>query len=155
MLTAAELLQIKAVTRLSVRDCGGQEAATEATPRLTRHQSMSDFGNVNMPEKFIRLDDAAILDRFSGVPRFARMLAELAGYILVRRPNGAGGPTVLGRITGEAMRETGEIFAKLGAALDDGRISASEDTTIAKEIDEALVALATLREVVHAEAQDE
>lgn len=155
MLTREELLRMKAETRLSVRDCGGQEAATEATPRLIRHQSMSDFGNVNMPEKFIRLDDAAGLDRFSGVPRFARLLADMAGGMFVPSPQGMHGKAKLARITGEAMRETGELFAQLGKALDDGEISPDENSKVSKEIDEALVALATLREAVRLEVVDD
>lgn len=154
MLTLDEILKIKAETRLSVRDCGGQEAAAEACGRISRHQSLSEYGNPALRERFIGLDTAAELDRFSGNPRFARLLAGLAGYMLVRRPEGTDGPTRLGRLTGQAMRETAQIFERLGAALDDGQISADEDSEIAREIDEALEILATLRAAVHAEASE-
>jgi len=151
MLTKAERLQIKAQTKLAVRECGGQEAAAEASDRIVRHQSLSDYGNPAMGDKFICLDTAAEMDRFSGNPRFAKLLAELNGGIFVPLPEGR----CAGRLelaAGKSASEFGDVMVALGAALRDGRISPSEAKRILKEILQAIVALAGLAEEVKAES---
>jgi len=151
MLTHAERLQIKAQTKLAVRECGGQEAAAEASDRIVRHQSLSDYGNPSMGDKFISLDTAAELDRFSGNPRFAKLLAELSGGIFVPLPEGR----CAGRLelaAGKSAGEFGDVMVALGAALKDGRVDTNEARRILKEILEAIVALAGLAEDVKAES---
>lgn len=153
MLSQEEKLRAKAITRFSVRDCGGQEAAAASVGRIQRHQSMSDFGNVGLMEKFVGIDVAGELDRFSGVPHFAGLLAEWADCLLIPRPKAGNYSAKLDRVTGDAMREIGDVFSKLGASLDDGKISEKEKSSIHKEIDEALAALSALHMAVGVESE--
>lgn len=152
MLTRAERLKIKGQTKLSILDCGGQEAAAECSDRITRHQSLSEFANPALMDRFISLDTAAELDRFSGSPRFARLLAELAGGIFVPLPKG-NAPGRLQISGGQTAKEFGDVMIALGASLQDGEVDADEARSILHEIREAISAMAGLAEDVKAEAK--
>lgn len=152
MLNKDEKLDIKAQTRLSVRDCGGQEAAVEASERIIRHQSFSEYGNAQMIEKYICIDTAIELDRFSGQPRFAKLFAKMNDGIFVPLPKG----NSQGRIivsAGASAKEFGEAMVALGVALQDGEVSSKEAADVLLEINEAIQALAGLAETVKAEVK--
>lgn len=81
----------------------------------------------------------------------AHYLARLVGCVLVKLPDVALSGSKLGRLTGQAMKETAEVFSTLGDALDDGKLSAKELAKLESEIDEAQERLEMLRHQARAE----
>jgi len=152
MLNDEEKLKIKAQTKLAIRDCGGQEAAVEATGRLERHQSLSDYGNAQMLNKYICIDSAIELDRFSGNARFAKLFASMNGGIFVPLPKGTA-KGCLEIAAGKTAVEFGDVMVSLGAAIKDGEINQLEALDTVREIKEAMVALAGLAEEVKSKAK--
>lgn len=108
-----------------------------------------DKGSIS---RFAPLDVVADLEDACGEPIVTKELAELAGCTLVRLPPTLRGNAPLARVTGAAMREAGEVFARLGKALDDGHIDRAEDLGIESEIDAAIGKLLELKFQVRAEA---
>ncbi len=152
MLNHEEKLKIKAQTKLSIRDCGGQEVAVEASSRLSRHQSFSEFADVSRMDKFICVDAAIELDRFSGNPRFAKLFAKMNGGMFVPLPAGVSSGC-LERAAGKSASEFGDVMVAIGQSLKDGKLDNIEAKAIVKEIHEAVVALASLAENVKSEAK--
>ncbi len=141
-------LEIKALSRRLTKLCGGQESAMliDGMP-LDRHQTLSDYGNPKS-DLVIRADVLALMEADCGQPLVTSRLARHTGHLLVKLPPGARDIVDLGRVTGRAMKEVGEVFAGLGQSLDDGVLSHVEGTDVAREIDEAIVMLATLKLMV-------
>ncbi len=152
MLTTAERMSLKAEVRLAVREAGGQEACAAASDRIKRHQSFNDYGDPQKADRHMSLDTVAEIERFNKNPRITRRLAALAGYLLVRLPAACTSGTKLGRITAKALKETSDVFAGLGAALDDDRITTGEARDLGVEIDEAMAQLAALKLQIEAES---
>lgn len=152
MLTTAERMSLKAEVRLMVREAGGQEACAAASDRIKRHQSFNDYGDPQKADRHMSLDTVAEIERFNKNPRITRRLAALAGYLLVPLPTVTACGTRLGRITAKALKETSDVFAGLGAALDDDKITAREAQELAIEIDEAMAKLAALKLQIEVEA---
>jgi hypothetical protein len=100
---------------------------------------------------FAPIDIVADLEAEAG-PLVTRELAALCGYLLVELPAGVEDVTDLGRITGQAMKEVGEVFSTMGQSLDDGVFTSVESTALVREINEAMVMLATLKLRVEAKA---
>src|SRR5262245_50975056 len=96
--------------------------------------SISDYCNHNdLSQGFIAADVMVGLIRATGDARLLQLLADLVGYRIVPRPERAAGQQ-LGRVTGQAMKETGEVFASYGEMLEDGTLSSVESTQLRKEI---------------------
>jgi hypothetical protein len=89
------------------------------------------------------------------VPLVTAEMARATGHVLIKLPQAALGNTVIGRITGKAMKETADVFERLGRFLEDGVIDKAEGTQTAKEIDEAIEQLLTLKLQVQADAERE
>jgi hypothetical protein len=83
----------------------------------------------------------------------AHYLARLVGCVLVRLPDVALSGTRLGRLTGQAMKETADVFATLGDALDDSELTPAELVNLERQIDEAQEKLEMLRLQARAEVQ--
>jgi hypothetical protein len=73
----------------------------------------------------------------------ARYLATLAGGVFVPLPAPKSGHALA--LMGEAARSHGEAIAEAAKALADSRVTPRESAALVKEIDEAVVALASLR----------
>lgn len=148
MLSSPEILTIKAAQRRLVMASGGQEACA-AVPgmRLKRHQSFNDFGNALLADRHMPIDVVATLERFGGSMEVTRCLADLNSCLLVPLPHG-GGQSVLAEATGRTAKEIGDVMVRIGEALRDGKIDASEGASILAEIHEAMVWLAALAEAV-------
>jgi regulatory protein CII len=148
MLSLDENAALKAATRRLIKQSGGQEACVSDT-RIVRHQSFSQYGAPDWPEKYMPLDVAFDLERQLGLPVVTAHQARALNHVLVPMPAATGpGPvlTALGK-TGE---EVGQVFTKAAEALRDGRITEPENKCVAREIDEALVALVGLKLAVSA-----
>lgn len=144
---------MKAATRRLVKACGGQESCV-LVPGVgtTRHQYFSEVGQVERPTEFLRLDRVALLEADCGKPIVSALLARATNHVLVPLPAIAATRNPLGRVTAQAMRETSEVFATLGQALDDGVLTSAEGRQLDTEIDEAIEKLLALKAQVDVEA---
>lgn len=145
---------LKAATRRLVKACGGQEAcALLPTVDKARHQYFSEVGSIEHPKTFLRLDLVPALEGDCGLPIVTALLAQATNHVLVPLPAVARTRSPLGKITGEAMKETSEVFARIGAFLDDGTLSVTEGAQLDREIDEAIIKLLALRAQVDFEVE--
>lgn len=137
---------LKAATRRLIEACGGQESCVliPGMP-ISRHQSFSEAGNGALPDRFLRIDVAALLEADCGLPIVTAEMAKATNHWLVPMPLIAAQRTPLGRITAQAMKETSEVFARLGAFLDDGVLNSTEGAHLDREIDEAILKLLALK----------
>lgn len=155
MLTAVDILALKAAQKRLVRRAGGQEACTLIPGmRLKRHQSFHDFGNPDLADRHMPIDVLATLERDAG-PEVTRVLAQLTGHMLVPVPQGFASGSALGRVTAEALKETAEVFTAAAVAMADGRMERAEAETLGREVYEAIVKLVTLKLQAEAEADGE
>ena len=148
-----DVLSLKAAVRRLVKACGGQEACAlmPGMPKNKRPQAFSDYGNPRKPD-MLPLRLLPIMEADCGQPIVSDVLAAVTGHKLVPLPLIASQRNALGRITFEALKETSEVFARLGASLEDGSISSAEGAMLDSEIDEAIVKLLALRAQIDIEA---
>lgn len=144
---------VKAATRQLVQMAGGASAAALVT--RVAHQDISRYGSPleDHQERFMPLDVVADIESECGEPVVTRALADLAGHILVPRPNIARSGSALGIITAKALKETSEVFVAIAESLGDGKLCAADVARIDTDIDEAIVKLMALRLQVQAEAE--
>jgi hypothetical protein len=141
---------IKALTKRLVEACGGQEScALIPGIRVTRHQAYSEFANDDYPDKRLPLDVLAMMTIDSGSKVFAEWLAGLTGHAVVRLPVVAPGASI-NRVTGQAMRETAEVFEHLGKSLEDGVLDRLEGKDVNTQIDESIEKLLELKALINA-----
>lgn len=152
-LSAVEYAGIKTAQRCLRKAIGTQGQAAAAT--RVEQQAISGYESTDerFAESFAPADIIADLEAECGQPIVTRKLAELAGHMLVPMPRVSLSGTRLGRITASALKETAEVFAELGAALDDERICKAESDKLAATIDEAMTVLAALKLQIAAEAE--
>ncbi|MCB9993095.1 MAG: hypothetical protein H6873_05510 [Hyphomicrobiaceae bacterium] len=151
MLSPADLLRLKAAVRRDVERAGGQEAAALIPGiRVSRHQSYSEFGNPDLLEKWPGIDLVVALARDGGKSRTIEEMCAQAGGLFVPLPRGSG-LSGIEISAGASAKEFGDVMITVGASIRDGRITPDEAERIGKEINEALAALAGLRETVVAE----
>lgn len=145
-------LLMRAIARRLTEACGGQQSAALIPGiRVTRHQAYSEYGS-NRPEhrkKRFPFDVFIMMTLDSRSPVGLRAIANLIGFEVVRLPPVSDGAS-LNKITGQAMKETADVFAHLGAALDDGLLSRIESKDVDDQIDEAVDKLMTLKACVAA-----
>ena len=146
-----EINRIKSVTRLGVVDAGGAETCIEIT-RLKRHQTFSEYGNIECPGHVVPLDIAVAIDRFNGNYRLLRTHAELLSCAVVSLPAVLGTGAVAMSL-GQATKEAGDVITSVGLALSDGTITPREAAKSRKEIREAVQALLTLDAVLEREQE--
>lgn len=146
-------IALKAATRRLVEACGGQESAAliPGMP-ITRHQSFSEAGHPAHADRFLRIDVATMLEADCGLALVTAEMAKATGHVLVPLPRIAATRSPLGRITAQAMKETSEVFARLGGFLEDGVLSSNEGAQLDREIDEAIEKLLALKAQVDFEA---
>lgn len=137
---------LKAATRRLVEACGGQESAAliPGMP-ITRHQSFSEAGLASHPDRFLRIDVAALLEADCGVALVTAEMAKATSHALVKLPDIPGGLSALGRITAQALKEVSDVFSLLGTQLEDGVLSAVEGEQLDREVDEAIAKLLALK----------
>lgn len=145
MLTDLERRMLKSVVGLAVKTAGGQENAVNVNSRIGRAAAFSDYANPLLEDRHCPIDVAVELDQFNPEPLVLRAMARLTGHVLVALPEVAGSASPLGRVTGRALKEVGEVFSTLGRQLDDGVLTAVEDRRLERELDEAIEALVMLK----------
>ncbi|HEV7278420.1 MAG TPA: phage regulatory CII family protein [Devosiaceae bacterium] len=151
-LPRSEYNGLKTVFRELVRRLGGTTHAASLT--RVRQQEVSNYGSLEAEyaERFAPIDIIADLESEVG-PVVTRELARLSNHILVPMPAVVRSNSPLGRITGKAMKETAEVFVRIGAVLDDEKITQAERVAFRREIQEAMTALAALDLQVEAESR--
>lgn len=142
---------LKRVVKLAVHR-GGQEALASVSGRIRRAAAFSDYGNEDIPDRHMPIDVAVEVDLYNGRPLILTAMAKLLGCIVVSMPNVVLTGTKLGRLTGEAMRETGEVFSELGDILDDGKVTSDEVPGFENHVDDAIAKLVALKLQVRREA---
>ena len=151
ILAAESYAGLKSSFRALVSRFGKQDHAASVTrvgqPELSRYASAKPED----AERFAPIDVIADLEHEVG-PVVTAELARLANCALVPMPAIVRTGNPLGRVTAQAMKETSEVFAKLGQALDDGKLSTEEGRVLDDEIDEAIVKLMALKAQIDAEA---
>lgn len=145
-------LSLKAAFRRLVEACGGQESAIliPGMP-IQRHQAISEYGKVDHAGH-ARIDVIALMEADCGRPIVTEHLARATNHVLVPLPAVVASRSPLGKVTGAAMKETSEVFARLGQFLDDGVLSSAEGRALDREIDQAVVKLLALKAQIDVEA---
>ncbi len=142
MLTSLDRLELMGVTKLAVKEAGGQENAVNVT-RITRGATFSDYANPQRPE-MIPLDVAVEIDQFNGNARLVGKAADMLGCLVFRKPEIAPADTDEHGLL-RVAKETTEAIATGWAARADGVVTPDERATELTQIDEAIVALLELR----------
>ena len=143
--------ELKGVVKLAITEAGGQENAANVSGRIKRHSAFSEYANADVADRVMPIDVAIELDAFNGNGRIVGAMARMLGFVLVRLPQVALSGTRLGRLTGQAMKETADVFATLGDALDDLELTPAELANLEVQIDEAQAKLEMLRLQARAE----
>jgi hypothetical protein len=124
---ADQLLKLK--TKALVAAVGGQEAAP-GFARIKRHQAYSEYGSVACPDKFMTLDVARDLEAVTvgtpGHPIITRHLAECAGGVFVKLPDGPPGGDCFHRANAELATEFADVCGSISLALVNGSVDAGE-----------------------------
>lgn len=139
--TRADYLKLKSASRRVVTAAGGQQSAACIT-RVVQ-QNMSRYGGPNEPQ-FMPVDVVADLETDIGDPIITRVLADLAGYSLVKKREGNNQKPFIQHLS-EVTREQSDVVSALADALKDGEVSPDEAQDILKEIEEAEQKLASLK----------
>jgi hypothetical protein len=139
----AVYLALKSKCRELVGLFGSQENA--ATPTRVEQTDISDYCSPNRLWRFMPVDVVMDLESIVGTPLVTAMLAANINHALVPLPLIAAQRTPLGRVTAQAMKETSEVFARLGGFLDDGVLDSAEGAQLDREIDEAILKLLALK----------
>lgn len=140
--------RLKTDFKLLVAELGTQAEAAEFT-RVSQSQ-ISDYKNINMPESFVAADVLADLLMATGSDRVLRILADIAGFVLIKLPGETGSSRVL-EASGRSAEKMGALMMDLGQALTDGKLSGPEKQSIHERIRVLQVGLADLNAAVEAD----
>ena len=135
---------LKRATRQLVDAVGGGQRGAGIC--RGRQQDLSDWGNRNLPHRFMPADVIADLEAVAAHPFVTEALATEAGYALFKLPEaGALAGDMLGHLSHFA-KEGGEVMAVIATIAPDG-VKAREvrDSNLIAEIDQALAALVNMR----------
>ncbi|MFP9138721.1 phage regulatory CII family protein [Devosia sp. XGJD_8] len=148
-LPESDYFKLRAATRRLVKFAGNGSQAALIT-RVSQ-QRLSEYGQPEA-QLFIPIDVVADLEAECG-PVVTTELAALSNYLLVPMPEACRKGAVLGRITGEAMKETSEVFITIADIIKDGVVTGAEVKRLSHEIDEALAKLVALKLQVAADSE--
>ncbi len=133
--------RLKAATERSLKRAGGGSAVAEQT-RVETAQ-LSKYKAQQEDLAFMPIDVAVDCDMLAGNPIILSAMAATLGYSV--SPLGAAPVRYAPELVGALIREVGEASAAILDAMSDGKQTDAERTKIAKEIDEAAMALWKLR----------
>jgi hypothetical protein len=142
---------LKQAAKALVRASGGVEAAEEYCSR--KASQLSAYGHPNAPE-FMPLDVVADLEAIThghaGHPIVTRLLAQRAGYALVKLPDAAPDCGDWHRAMGALSKDVGDIVQAVCASMADetpGTVTASDvrERGLVGEIDEGIEKLVAMR----------
>lgn len=150
-LPQSDYLQLRGAMRQLVKNAGGSVQAAEIT--RVAQQRLNEYGLPNA-QLFAPIDVVADLEAECG-PIVTAALARLSNCLLVPLPEACRAGSVLGRLTGEAMKEVSEVFIGMADVVKDGVITGNEAAQLAREIDEAIAKLLTLKLQVQSQSETE
>ncbi|MFN3549250.1 MAG: phage regulatory CII family protein [Mesorhizobium sp.] len=132
--------RLKGATKRAIERAGGGTAFAAQTrvepPVLSKYAAPHE-------DHFVPVDVACDADMAAGSPVILSAMAATQGFRLVPIDDVA--PAFSPTMVGQLIRETGDVSAAILEAMADGRVTPAERRAIEIEIDEALVALFTLR----------
>ncbi|MEP9397948.1 phage regulatory CII family protein [Mesorhizobium sp. KR2-14] len=133
--------RLKAATERGIKRAGGGSMLAEQT-RVEAAQ-LSKYKAVQEDAAFMPIDVAVDCDMVSGSPVILSTMASLLGYSVA--PCAPERVKYAPELVGTLIRETGEVSAVILEAMADGKLTEAERAVIAKEIDDATLALWRLR----------
>lgn len=123
MFAAHDYLRLKAAFRRLVKLAGGQESSASVT--RVDFQRIGRYGRAH-EMIFAPIDVVADLEADTARPEVTRILADMAGFVLIAKPPASGNAAWIAQL-GALAKEAGEALARLGEAFGaDGDISAEE-----------------------------
>ncbi len=131
LVSEAERLEIKGITREAMRLAGGVE--TFAPVAGVGKATLSKYGSPSEPDAFIRADIMLAHARDTGAPTLIEHLARMAGYRLVPIEDAPGSTVGLGDLA-QLSEAGGAVTSRLASALVDGVIDAAEKRDIREGI---------------------
>lgn len=145
-------LGLKAATRRLITAAGGTEHAVHVT--RVQKTALSNYENPNCDTVFVPLDVIADLESDTGLPAVTAALAQLTGHVLLptaARPERGRWARRLAKVG----KETAEVFAAAGSALQDGTITPREAVKVRREVEQAVHALMGFIAELNAVAEEE
>ncbi|WP_201829630.1 phage regulatory CII family protein [Microvirga zambiensis] len=140
--TEQDRFSLKASFRQLLKRAGGQEAAELVT--RGRHQTLNRYGNPKEEDCHAPIDVIADLEREIGDPIVTKHLADMSGYMLVKKIAVEADANLLVHISALAG-ETGEAVQAAVEAYADGTDTDEELENIVKQATDAEHAAASMR----------
>jgi len=134
---------LKTVFRMLLKLAGGQEAAENFT--RGKHQTLNRYGNQNEPDCHAPIDVIADLERVVGEPIVTKQLADMGGYLLVKKVEKAGTSDMLAHLSSVA-KESGDVLTVLSGVVSGGADCEESLRKIIKEAREGREAYAAVEE---------
>ena len=145
-MSAAALGRIKRAVRAAIGFCGGVDGAGATSDRS--RTTAGDWNSLSSG-KFPPLDCALAMDEVAVAaghrPPLLHAFAGELGFAVIALPDGPRGGEQLGLMLMDVVTETGELAARVRAALDDGVIDGLEPAEIEKEADDLMLRAAAVR----------
>lgn len=133
--------RLKAATERAIKRAGGGTLFSVQT--RVEPQALSKYKALQEDDTFMPIDVAVDCDMFTGAPIILSAMASSLGYSIA--PCMPERVKYTPELVGTLIRETGEVSAVILEAMSDGILTEAERSTIAKEIDQATMALWRLR----------
>lgn len=126
-------------------DAVGGPSAASALPGCAVSRAALDKYLGNDSENATRIGArlAAYFEAECGVPHVSAWMAAQSGHVVVALP--AVPPLALPKLVAKLGKETGELFAEIGRALEDKRVSAAERARLLKELSDVVEVAAAAR----------
>jgi hypothetical protein len=112
-----ERFSLKVAFRMLLKLAGGQEAAENFT--RGKHQTLNRYGNQNEPDCHAPIDVIVDLERVVGEPIVTKQLADMAGYLLVKKVEAASASDMLSHLVAVG-KETGDVMTVLSDVASGG-----------------------------------
>jgi hypothetical protein len=134
---------LKTTFRMLLKLVGGQEAAENFT--RGRHQTLNRYGNEKEPDCHAPIDVILDLERVHGQPLVTKLLADMAGYLLVKKVEQAGTSDMLAHLSAVA-KESGDVLTVLSGVVSGEADSEESLRKLVKEAREGREAYAAVEE---------
>ncbi len=150
--TQHQLRALKVSTKALVRSNGGLDTASMST-RLSA-STLGHYQNADH-EGYIPIDVVADLELTVGNPVVTKTLADMQGYLLVKKPKAPSSECWL-KMLGDVSKECGEVISGIAKVIaGDAKITAKELKKLRKDVMEAMEILATIDSILQFIEEDE
>jgi hypothetical protein len=145
-LSADVYAALKAATKSFIRQAFGVQKLAAASTRVGQ-QAIADYGNAALGDSFMPIDVLVDLVTESGDTSLLRVIADMAGCLLVPLPEGRADDAV-DTHTIRTAKDYADLVAAIMSAKADGRITPHEKPKILTDIRDLMIELAALAEAV-------